>query len=295
MDLVPPRPKLLDFYARIAGEMKLLLRAAAIWAILLPVPSAPAALPAANHFRFAILGDRTGGAQPGIFEQVWREVDRYHPDFVINVGDLIEGGNDAMTDREWRDVQVIWRPYAYPLYFTPGNHDIWSPESEKLYEKYTGRPPFYSFDFQATHFTILDNSRSDTLSDDQLKFLDRDLAAHESAPVKFVFFHRPDWLLPLKFQSDFPLRPILIKHHVTVVVSGHTHRFDHLKSDGVAYLCAGSSGGHLRGTGFRQGWFYHYVQVQVDQATVDMRVKEMDPPAGQGRNFNVREWSDHVP
>ena len=33
-----------------------------------------------NDFRFAILGDRTGGAQPQVYGRVWREVDLLHPD-----------------------------------------------------------------------------------------------------------------------------------------------------------------------------------------------------------------------
>ena len=40
-----------------------------------------AADPAA--FRFAILGDRTGDAQAGVFEQVWKEVDGERPSFVV--------------------------------------------------------------------------------------------------------------------------------------------------------------------------------------------------------------------
>jgi len=38
-----------------------------------------AAPESANHFRFSIIGDRTGSAQPGIYERVWREVDRFVP------------------------------------------------------------------------------------------------------------------------------------------------------------------------------------------------------------------------
>lgn len=47
-----------------------------------------------NDFRFSILGDRTGGARPGVYEQAGREIDQLQPDFVMHVGDLIEGGED---------------------------------------------------------------------------------------------------------------------------------------------------------------------------------------------------------
>jgi len=205
------------------------------------------------------------------------------------VGDVIEGGDDATAERQWREVAAVWRHYSYPLYFTPGNHDIWSAVSEKLYEKYTGRPPFYSFDYQEAHFTILDNSRSENLSDEQMRFLEADLEKHRDSDAKFVFFHKPTvWLIPLKFQSHFALHDVLTRYRVTAVFSGHTHQFARLEKDGIVYLCVGSSGGHLRvsGDGFAQGWFYGHVLAVVKGSKVDLKVKEIDPPMGKGRVWN---------
>src|SRR5437667_12351532 len=142
-----------------------------------------------NNVRFAIIGDRTGEAQPGVYERVWLEVNRAHPDFAINAGDVIQGGNDATAEREWREVQAAWPRNRYPLFFTPGNHDIWSPPSQNLYEKYTGHPPQYSFNYQDAHFTVLDNSRTENLGDDQMKFLERDLEQNREHNPKFIFFH----------------------------------------------------------------------------------------------------------
>jgi hypothetical protein len=50
-----------------------------------------------NDFHLAFLGDRTGGAEPQVYGRVWREIELMHPDFVINVGDTIEGGKDDGT------------------------------------------------------------------------------------------------------------------------------------------------------------------------------------------------------
>jgi Icc protein len=133
-----------------------------------------------NDFHFSILGDRTGDAQRGIYERIWNELDALHPDFVINVGDTIQGGNDATAAMEWRSLRLIWDRYRYLIFFTPGNHDIWSIASRKVYEEQTGRPAFYGFNYQNAHFTVLDNSQSPgsngDLSDQQMQFLARDLA-----------------------------------------------------------------------------------------------------------------------
>src|SRR5690242_7902200 len=108
------------------------------------------------QFPFVILGDRTGEAVPGVYEQVWREAAAENPAFVVSVGDTIQGLNDATAEREWR---ILNSYKQFPLYLAPGNHDIWSAESERLFRKYASHAPHYSFDYHQAHFTILDNSR----------------------------------------------------------------------------------------------------------------------------------------
>lgn len=275
-------------------RMQLVAVALVSLAWLIGAPAPP------NSFRFSILGDRTGEAQGDVYERVWREIDLFHPDFVINTGDTIQGGNDAAADQEWQDVRHTWQRYGYQLFFVPGNHDIWSAASEMLYAKYTGHPPFYSFDWQHAHFTILDNSRTEKLSDAQLNFLEKDLRNHREQAPKFVFFHRPTiWLIPLKFQSDFDFHQLMRKYQVTMVVSGHTHQFARLEKDGIVYLCVGSSGGHLRGpdkgAGFAQGWFYQHVLATVIGPKVELTVKEVGAPFGKGRMFDAKDWGDAGP
>ena len=242
-----------------------------------------------NDFRFSILGDRTGDAQPGIYERVWSEIGApdsggaLHPDFVINVGDTIQGYNDATAASEWRALRPLWDHYRYPIYFTPGNHDIWSAASRAIYEQQTKHPAFYGFNYQNAHFTVLDNSEAGDLSlilsDEQMQFLARDLAQNRDRDPKFVFFHKPFWLIPVKFQSSqFPFHQLISKYGVRFVVSGHGHQYVRAVQDGIVYLEApSSSGGKLKGRGFAQGWFYGHVLVTVKGSNVDLKVK----PIGQ--------------
>ncbi len=254
-----------------------------------------------NDFRFSILGDRTGGARPGVYEQAWREVDQLRPDFVIHVGDLIEGGEDLRAEAEWERLRPLWERYGrYPLHFTPGNHDIWSEWSEQIYRERTGRPPSYSFDYQDAHFTILDNSRTLDLADDQLAFLEADLKAHAHRRPKFVFLHKPYWIVFLKVGSGaFPLHQLARRYGVQFVVSGHSHQWGRIERDGITYLQAGSSGGHLRQGGgrdaFRQGWFFQHGFVRVAGSRVEITVKELDPPFGRGRRFSAADWDASGP
>jgi len=251
----------------------------------------PAAGQLKNDFCFSILGDRTGDADQQVYEQVWKEVDALHPDFVINVGDTIQGGNDATADSEWRALRPFWKRHSYPLYFTPGNHDIWSAVSRTVYEKETGRPAAYGFNYKNAHFTVLDNSQTENLSGQQMEFLARDLAENKDRDPKFVFFHKPFWLIPVTFQSgDFPFHQLIRKFGVRYVVSGHGHQFVRLVQDGVVYMEAPSSGGQLKGQGFVQGWFFGQLFACVQGSQVDMLVHEIQGPMGKGHTFRAEEW-----
>ena len=244
-----------------------------------------------NDFRFSILGDRTGAAVPGIYESIWREIGGLHPDFAINVGDTIEGASDRLAESQWRELRPIWSRYRFPIYFTPGNHDIWSEHSLDVYKKETGHSNYYSFNYQDAHFTVLDNSQTLFLSDGQLKFLEDDLKANQGRSPKFVFFHVPDWIAFLKLGSgEFPLHQLARRYGVSYVVSGHGHQFVRMTRDGITYLEVGSSGAKLKGEGFAEGWFYHHVVGVVKGSKVELSVKELDPPGGRGRLIRVEDW-----
>ena len=238
------------------------------------------ALLAADSFHFVILGDRTGEAEPGVYEQVWTETAAEHPAFVVTIGDTIQGLNDATADREWREAQRIFDK-RFPLYLTPGNHDIWSDLSEKLFEKYSGHPPHYSFDYEQAHFTILDNSRTDVFSADELAWLEADLRAHQKQPVKFIFSHRPSWLVAILLRNpQSAIHQLAKKYGAQYVISGHVHQMIHANLEGISYFSMPSAGGHLRGTKkYEDGWFFAHTLVDVTGTEVRFRIKEVKPVA----------------
>ncbi len=256
-----------------------------------------------NDFHFSILGDRTGTATPQIYGRVWREIDLLGPDFVINVGDTIQGGNDEKVVEEWEALRPVRERYKrYPLFFTAGNHDIFSPHSRQVFQRMTGRPAHYSFTHQQALFIVLDNSQTDELSEAQLDFLAKELEANKHRDPKFVFFHKPFWMVYVRLGSgEFRLHQLALQHGVDYVVSGHGHQFMRMARDGVVYMQVGSSGGDImrrgprRGEGFEQGWFYHHVWVRVKGAETRFTVKELDGMMGQGRMFRAEDWDEQGP
>lgn len=244
-------------------------------------------------FRFVILGDRTGQAQPGVYEEALREAEAAHPDFIINVGDTIEGGNDATVDTEWQQVTRTLHRFAQgSLFFTPGNHDVWSGPSASAFERYTHRPLHYSFDFGLAHFAVLDNSRSDQFSPDEIAFLESDLQQHRTQPLKFVFSHRPSWILPALLGSpESAFQLLAAKYGVQYFVAGHVHQMLHFRVKNVTYLSMPSAGGHLRGNAhYESGWFFAQTLVTVHKSDAMIAIRELEAPFGQSRETHPEDW-----
>ena len=255
---------------------------------LLAAPS-----PASEPFRFAVLGDRTGETQPGVFQEALREAAAENPAFLLSVGDLIQGSHDATAENEWSALEKILTPFRrYALYVAPGNHDIWSEKSERLFRKYTGRATHYGFDYGSAHFTVLDNSRSDDFPEDEMAFLEKDLQTHAAQPVKFIVSHQPSWLINVVLRNtDFALHRLAKKYGVQVVVAGHVHQILHVDLDGVSYVSMPSSGGHLRlSKKYEDGRFFAYGLVDVSGKTVHFQIKELKPPYGKGRVTTLKDW-----
>jgi len=248
---------------------------------------------APDSFRFAILGDRTGEAQRGVYEQVWDEVAAESPAFVVGVGDSIQGMSDGSAEAEWQEARRILQLYRrFPLYLAPGNHDIWSPVSERLFRQYAAHPPRYSFDYGRAHFTILDNSRSEELPVRELIFLEADLKAHAGQPVKTIVMHRPSWLVDVALRNpNFALHQLARRYGVQYVVAGHVHQLLRLELEGVTYVSMPSSGGQLRLSGlYQDGWFFGHALVEVHANSIDFQIREAGPPHGRGRTTKLTDW-----
>jgi predicted MPP superfamily phosphohydrolase len=256
--------------------------------LLLAVFFCLTAAPGPETFHFAILGDRTGETERGVYEQVLADAASTDPAFIVTTGDTIQGLDDATADAEWQQAEQILAPYRrFRLYLTPGNHDIWSEPSENLFRKYAGHPPHYSFDYGPAHFTILDNSRSEQLSADELSFLEQDLKAHRTQPVKFIVSHRPSWIFnAVAGNPDFPLHRLARTYGVQYVIAGHLHEMLHCKLEGIEYISLPSSGGHLRGAKkYEDGWFFGYAYVDIGKSAANFRIHQI-----HGHVTALNEW-----
>ena len=80
-------------------------------------------------FQFAIVGDRTGGHRPGVFAGAMAQLNRLQPEFVLSVGDLIEGytEDEVQLAAEWDEFDAMVEQLDMPFFYTVGNHDMGNP------------------------------------------------------------------------------------------------------------------------------------------------------------------------
>lgn len=120
-------------------------------------PRTERAFPGEDDFSFVVLGDRTGRHRPGVFEAAVAQVEQLHPDFVINVGDLIEGNTEdrAQLSREWNEIEAAIAQLSVPFFYVPGNHDLTNEVQLEEWRRRLGAP-YYSFTYKDVLFLVLD-------------------------------------------------------------------------------------------------------------------------------------------
>ena len=72
-----------------------------------------------KDFQFVIIGDRTGGANvQGTFKLAIGQLNLLQPEFVINVGDLIEGYSDKTSElnAEWDQADSMLKTLDMPFF-----------------------------------------------------------------------------------------------------------------------------------------------------------------------------------
>jgi predicted phosphodiesterase len=249
--------------------MKRFLLVLVLLAVVL-VPAVWAAKPATprDNFRFAVLGDRTNTPNQKAFEMVLKDIERMRPDFVVTVGDLIEGYKDsAGTVMDWDQTLPSLKLLSCPVYLAPGNHDITTPDVRSIFIKKTGRNPYYSFDHQNSHFIIMDNSlaqSADKLDEAQLKWLEKDLKALKNRAGIYVFMHKPFWADGVGAGKPDRLHDLFKKYKVTAVFTGHWHQYASEVYDGIRYVVMGSSGSDIGpAENPSMAVFYQYLWVTV--------------------------------
>ncbi len=263
-------------------------------------------------FTFAIISDLNGGEREGVFSDAVNKINLLVPDFVLSVGDLIDGGteNDSILLQEWESFDLRASQLQMPFFYLPGNHDISNPVMRDFWKNKFGRR-YYHFIYKNVLFLMMD---SEDFNDDffQKMYLARDnalkiLSGEVEGNYEETEYFKMDqrvygefsddqidyftevldkysnirWIYLLmhkpvwmKENSEFKKIENILKDKNYTVINGHLHSFSHKSINGNSYITLGTTGGSQK-----QGdsnAFDHFTYINIKENTPYMSHIKLD-------------------
>ena len=225
-----------------------------------------------EDFQFVIMTDRTGGRRPGVFTKALGQVNLLQPEFVMSVGDLIEGGTEdpGQWALEWSEFQSKVESLQMPFFFCPGNHDISNVPMGENWNRKFGRS-YYHFRYHDVLFMVLNTEdppnkeRPYNISQEQQTWAADVLAKNDDVRWTRVFLHKPTWTYTDDDPVDFGWTSIedALQGRPYTVFAGHKHTYAKFIRKGQKYYMLASTGGVSNLSGRENGKFDHFVWVTM--------------------------------
>ncbi|MAM90100.1 MAG: hypothetical protein CMI15_01315 [Opitutaceae bacterium] len=226
-----------------------------------------------EQFQFAIVSDRTGSPRAGVFEDAVRKLNWLRPEFVMSVGDLIQGtsANGDTNAAEWDEFMGWVDQLEMPFFFLAGNHDIQAKwvDGRVPYEVMRSQweerfgTTYYYYKYKGALIVALfsNDGIERHISPEQVSYFKGILADNQDARWTFVFLHHPLWASP--HDSNIHEFEDLLQDRDYTVFAGHQHMYRHFeRKDRSYYVLATTGGGSpLRGNDF--GEFDHITWVTM--------------------------------
>jgi hypothetical protein len=221
-------------------------------------------------FQFAIVADRTGGHRPGIFMDAVNKLNLLQPEFVMSVGDLIEGYSidTVELNRQWDEFDHHISKLQMPFFYVPGNHDLTNRVMEELYLSRRAKT-YYHFVYKNVLFLALNSEDQlrgagrGSISDDQFEYIKSTLDKNQEVRWTLIFMHQPLW--HQKETNRWAEVELLLKGREHTVFAGHEHRYGKEDRNEGRYFSLGTTGGGSRLRGVNLGEFDQMVWVTMTE------------------------------
>ena len=252
---------------------------------------APEAVIRARPMRFAVYGDTRAGRFKKNLVNRWllSMIRKKEPEFLLHTGDIV-----FHTDEE-RSWDAFFRRSAplladMPVVVAAGNHDFYD-GGERLRRYFIPMAGgseegfYYSFDWGAAHFLVLNTEVPIGPDSDQFRFAASYLDEAAGRGPLFVIHHKPLYG-SLRGIGNKPagkaLASLYSRFGVDVVFSGHNHYYERTRPiDGVTYIVAGGGGARLHRVD-RPGSHtaslvtdYHYIIVDVEDGKIALEMRDL--------------------
>jgi hypothetical protein len=220
-----------------------------------------------DDFQFAVVSDRTGGHRAEIFSRAIAKLNLLQPEFVVSVGDLIEGGKKVdVIRKEWQEFDGFTDRLTMPFFYAAGNHDVGTRESAKFWEEKLGRR-YYRFLYRGVLFLFLNSDdpagSKGAIGKEQAAWARKTLADNRGARWTIVVVHRPLWTLANVETNGWLEVEKALEDRPYTVFCGHIHRYQKFVRNGQNYYQLATTGGSSLLRGPEQGEFDHITWVTL--------------------------------
>lgn len=260
-----------------------------------------------DKFTFAVFSDLTGGERPRIFEIAVAQLNLLRPELIINVGDLIEGGTQDLTDidAQWNSFDQRAKQATAPVFYVGGNHDLTGDVLQGVWDQRYGHR-YYHFVYKNTLFLVLDtedntpervqeifemrNHALEVIQDEGMVAFENteyanipeqsagNIGAQQSRYFQRVITANPDVLWTFLFmhkaawqspgEENFAAIENALSNRPYTVFNGHVHAYEYLERLGRDYIRLATTGGSQIPERGRS--MDHFLIVTVDESGVDI-------------------------
>ncbi|UBM59339.1 metallophosphoesterase [Marinilongibacter aquaticus] len=224
-----------------------------------------------ENFQFAIVTDRTGGHRAGVFLDGIQKLNLLQPEFVMSVGDFIEGytKDQEVLNTQWTEFNGFIDSLQMPFFYVPGNHDITNEVMEEKWKELFGQT-FYHFVYQDVLFMCLNSEDSyrgsgrGTIGDEQYEYIKKALEENKDVKWTMLFLHQPLWVQEADNKRWADVEALL-KGRKHTVFAGHRHNYVKYDRNDSKYFILATTGGGSPLRGPRLGEFDHVVWVTMTE------------------------------
>lgn len=196
--------------------------------------------------RVAVIGDWGAGssAQRRVAERMCSVYDRRPFRFILTTGDNFYDPDGTATPGNYTAPASCLIARGIKWRASWGNHDLAGEDTREV----LGARRRYTFTAAGIRFIVLDSNR--ILSDTQRTWLRDKLRAERDRPVVVAFHHSPFTVSGGHTNDPGVVArwvPLFERFDVALVLTGHSHTYEHHRRAGVDYVVTGGGGRFLHG------------------------------------------------
>ncbi len=248
-----------------------------------------------KRITFCAYGDNrikdTSFKYPHPHGQIIAGIQRDHPDFFINTGDIFKTGVDTSLFMEDFFLGAKELIASTPMFLAIGNHEYIGDPKARATKKYFSFPEdrtWYQVEYGNVQFLFLDStyllykwndkgrikkSSAEISNDKQLQWLENKLLESKSGWRIVVLHHHifSSGIFGIDSLLVQNLVPLLEKYDVDLVLGGHEHNYERSVKNGITYILTGGGGSYLRPVNINKNPYqksavaeFHHVRITVE-------------------------------